>query len=272
MGTSGICLRGHSAQGETTRSMPLHPDHPSSVTGVMQCLCKLNSRQKNICKALSNTDPLDFFMRARLSFIKMCWGQSPMGGKIKGSSATWGSGVKHNATETHPNPGGLHLPIKPIFISFLNIKNGLLTEQAGRCSEAWDEISGHLWPADDWLTDQFPKRLWRLIKFSSMCILMIVASLFKAFCHWKHSGCCQAVYWTGWAATSCNWMSIRPKQFWLIHSTSLSIFTCSDYIWQIVTFSWTLWLEAWAYSWQWAQSWCLMFISYSVFTFPTTAV
>ena len=122
-----------------------------------------------------------------------------------------------------------------------------------------------------WLADQFPKRPWRLIKFSSMCILMIVASLFKAFCHWKHSGCCQAVYWTGWAATSCNWMSIRPKQFWLIHSTSLSIFTCTDYIWQIVTFSWTLWLEAREHSWQWAQSWCLMFISYSVFTFPTTA-
>lgn len=122
-----------------------------------------------------------------------------------------------------------------------------------------------------WLTDQFRKMLWRIMKFRSMCILMIVASIFKAFCHWKHSWCCQAVYWSGWAATFCNWMSIRPKQFWLIHSASLSIFTCTDYIWQIVSFSWTLWLEAWVYPWQWAQSWCLMFISYSVFTFPNTA-
>lgn len=66
-------------------------------------------------------------------------------------------------------------------------------------------------------------------------------------------------------------MSIRPEQFWLIHSPSLSIFTRTDYIWQIVTFSWTRWREAWACSWQWALSWCLMFISYSVFTFPNTA-
>lgn len=122
-----------------------------------------------------------------------------------------------------------------------------------------------------WLTDQFQKMPRRIIKLSCTCILMIVASIFKAFCHWEPSPCCQAVYWAGGAATSCNWMSIRPKQFWLIHSPSLSIFTRTDYIWQIVTFSWTLRFEAWVYTWQWARSWCLMFISYSVFTFPPAA-
>lgn len=93
----------------------------------------------------------------------------------------------------------------------------------------------HWWPADE----PARKMLWRVITFSSMLVFMVVASIFKALGHGQHSGCCQTVYWTGGAATAGNWMSIRPKQFGLIHSTSLNIFTGTDYIWQPVPFRWT---------------------------------
>lgn len=116
------------------------------------------------------------------------------------------------------------------------------------------------WPiSSDTVGDQNIESVW---------ILVIVASILKTRCHQELSWLCQTVYWPGWAASPCNWMSIRPKQFWLIHRSSLSIFNRTDYIWQIVTFPWTPWLAAWACSWQGAMSWCLMFISYSVFFLP----
>lgn len=146
------------------------------------------------------------------------------------------------------NPGGLSCQSNLYSLFSSQITNSLLTEQAGRCESRAVRFEGIY---DQVLTDwPISKDAVRIMKLSSVCIWMIVASIFKAFCHWKHSWCCQTVYRTGWAASSCNWMSIRPKQFWLIHSTSLSIFTRTDYIWQIVTFSWTPWLEAWACSWQ----------------------
>lgn len=76
-----LCWRGHSAQGEAA------PSHLTSLTFLLLLASRsayANSvHVKNICKALSTTDPLDFFMHAWLLFIKMYWEQVSKGRKDK---------------------------------------------------------------------------------------------------------------------------------------------------------------------------------------------
>lgn len=98
MGPGRICLRGHSAQGETTLSKSFNLTHLSSLVGIMQCLCKLNTCQKISARHCLKLTLWISSCMPGYYLLRCIGGKSQMVEKIKGRPAKRRSGVKHNAT------------------------------------------------------------------------------------------------------------------------------------------------------------------------------
>lgn len=117
----------------TTLSKSFNLTHLSSLVGIMQCLCKLNTCQKISARHCLK---LTLWISSCMSgyyLLRCIGGKSQMVEKIKGRSVKGRSGVKHNATETlvliHE---GFTCQSNLYSLFFLKINNGLLTEQVGR--------------------------------------------------------------------------------------------------------------------------------------------
>ena len=100
MGPGRICLRGHSAQGETTLSKSFNLTHLSSLVGIMQCLCKLNTCQKISARHCLKLTLWISSCMPGYYLLRCIGGKSQMVEKMKGRPAKRRSGVKHNATGT----------------------------------------------------------------------------------------------------------------------------------------------------------------------------
>ena len=100
MGPGRICLRGHSAQGETTLSKSFNLTHLSSLVGIMQCLCKLNTCQKISARHCLKLTLWISSCMPGYYLLRCTGGKSQMVEKIKGRPAKRRSGVKQNSTGT----------------------------------------------------------------------------------------------------------------------------------------------------------------------------